>query len=89
MLTRIVRSHFVKRSRQAMSTHDDVEDTQMAVLRRLLMSGRHTEWGRAHNLAEVNAYGDYRQAMEVTPYETLRPYIMRMVSGERDILWPG
>ena len=50
---------------------------------------RATEWGRQHGYNAVRSYSDYVQAVGVTPYDELRPYVMRMIAGERDVLWRG
>ncbi len=41
-------------------------------------------------LDRVATYEDFVKAVpEVVTYDKVRPYIMRMVNGERDVLWPG
>lgn len=72
-----------------MAAHADIEATQRAVLGRLLRKGARTLWGREHRFDAVGSYGEYVEAQAVTPYEEIRPLVMRMIAGESSILWPG
>lgn len=72
-------------------THSD--DIQRRQLRWLLFRGATTEYGHAHNFEKALRNEDPRQAFaEIVPmcdYEEIRPLVMRMIDGEKDILWPG
>lgn len=66
------------------------ETLQRAQLDWLLRHGRATRWGEAHGLDGVACYEDFAAAVPAAqPYESYRPWVMRMVEGERDVLWPG
>lgn len=56
---------------------------------RLLRTARATETGRRYGFADLRGYDDYRRTVPVSEYPDLRDDIMRMVRGERDVLWPG
>lgn len=88
-LTSIIRPFFVRRAATAHAHAMDVEATQRALLEGLVATARDTEWGRAHSYGMLRGYADYRQAVAVTPYEDMRPLVMRMIDGERNVLWPG
>lgn len=88
-ITKLIRPYFTRRIRRIEEANADVERTQRRILAELLRAGRDTEWGRAHGYRKLGSYEDYRQAVEVTPYEQIRASVMRMIGGERDILWPG
>ncbi len=72
-----------------MAAHIDVEVTQRRVLARLLSRGARTEWGRRHGYSKLSRYEVFAEAVPVCSYEKLRPWVMRMVGGESDVLWPG
>jgi len=55
----------------------------------LLKKGRNTEWGRKHHLSEVEKQEDFSSAIPVQDYESLKPYIRKMLEGQPDVLWPG
>lgn len=65
------------------------EDVQRAELQRMIVAARSTEWGMAHGYKTIKGYDEYADRVPVTPYEELRPMVMRMIAGERDLLWPG
>src|SRR5215471_18923578 len=62
---------------------------QESILKQLIKIGRITEYGRQHDLANVNSYEEFRQAIPVMEYEQLRPYIQKIKEGKHNILWKG
>lgn len=62
---------------------------QEQTLKELLEAARHTAFGRDHHFAEIRNYEDFKQQVPVRDYEELRPYIERVVAGEKDVLWKG
>ena len=90
MLTPFIRPLFASRLHAAATWRGRVEDVQRAELARMVSMARDTEWGRIHGFRKVRSYEDYRQAVAtLTPYEELRPLVMRMIGGEANVLWPG
>lgn len=67
----------------------DFEGTQRRVLRKLLEYGRDTQWGRRYRLATVDTPAEYAARVPVNGYEAFRPYVMRMLAGEKNLLCPG
>lgn len=66
---------------------------QRRQLRRLLSLAADTEYGRRYGFAEMasmeNPYPEYCRRVPLVEYEDLRPDVMRMVRGEKNVLWPG
>ncbi len=62
---------------------------QQAQLQELLLFAVDTEWGKSHFFHDIHTAEDFRQAIALTDYEDLKPFINRMMLGERDVLWPG
>ncbi|MBD5185934.1 MAG: GH3 auxin-responsive promoter family protein [Bacteroidales bacterium] len=90
MLTPFIRPLFASRLHAAATWRGRVEEVQRAELARMVSMARDTEWGRSHGFRKVRSYEDYRQAVAtLTPYEELRPLVMRMIGGEANVLWPG
>lgn len=67
----------------------DPVSTQRGVLRQLMAFGAATSFGREHRLHQVHDHPGLVQAVPLRDYEGFRPYIDRIASGERDVLWPG
>lgn len=63
--------------------------TQLGVLRQLVQFGGATVFGRDHKLHQVHDHAGLVQAVPLREYEGFRPYIDRIVAGEKDVLWPG
>ena len=93
ILTNLLRGVYFDRflrDSEAYTTIEGIERTQRDVLARLIAAGRKTLWGEEHHLEKVDSYEDFA-ATQPGPldYSVFRPYVMRMIDGERDILWPG
>ena len=90
--TPILRPYFVwvaKRTDVWSSSGDDVQRGQ---LHSLLCRARNTEIGRRYGFDELsgmqNAYSEFRRRVPTVGYEDIRDEVMRMIRGEKNILWP-
>lgn len=63
--------------------------TQQAVLRSLIAGGKDTAFGKEHGLEQVTDHATLVKIIPLRDYEALRPWIERIVHGERNVLWPG
>lgn len=88
-LTTLIRPFFTAKARKSLAAASDPEAAQLRTLRMLLSHGRHTLWGRTYRMEQIGSYADFSSSVPVSPYEKLRPYVMRAIKGERDLLWPG
>ncbi len=66
--------------------HDPIE-AQMKEFNSLIGSARFTEWGKAHDYDALNSIRDFQKACPINDYETLKPYIQRIMEGEQNLLW--
>lgn len=64
-------------------------ETQQKTLEYLIAAAQKTAFGRDHNFAEIKTYNDFKARIPIGDYESLKPYIERMASGEPDVLWKG
>lgn len=63
------------------------EEIQQAQLHAVLANLRGTLYARQHGYEETSdSYTQYAQSLPVVEYETLRPYVNKMLEGERNIL---
>ncbi|MCM1522669.1 MAG: GH3 auxin-responsive promoter family protein [Muribaculaceae bacterium] len=89
-LTPLARPWFSRLTHRSDSWTGHIRETQLRVLSHILRRGAATKWGAAHGLDGSTDYDTLRRAFpSPVPYSTLRPWVMRMVSGEADVLWPG
>ncbi|MCH5220161.1 MAG: GH3 auxin-responsive promoter family protein [Muribaculaceae bacterium] len=73
-----------------------IEATQRKELERLTRAGSRTRYGakdgverEGGRLPITDDYVVFSHALPLSPYPTIREAAMRMVRGERDVLWPG
>ncbi len=62
---------------------------QAAVFQELVSRAEYTAFGKEHSFHEILTYSDYQQAVPVRDYEAFRPYVQRIIRGEKNVLWPG
>ena len=63
--------------------------TQKRVFNDLLKKAANTEFGKDHGFKNISSYREYAARVPVRDYEDLKPYVEKVVAGEKDILWPG
>jgi hypothetical protein len=64
-------------------------ETQKRVLKELLDEAKNTAFGKDHHFSKIQNHKDFIAQIPISDYEGLRPYVDRVVEGEKDILWPG
>ena len=64
-------------------------ESQEAVFQRLISKAKDTAFGRDHDFKSILTYSDFVNRVPVRDYEALKPYIERIMSGEKNVLWPG
>ncbi|WP_029034294.1 GH3 auxin-responsive promoter family protein [Salinimicrobium terrae] len=64
-------------------------ETQKRVFEGLLKKAANTEFGKDHGFRNISSYREYAARVPVRDYEDLKPYVEKVVAGEKDILWPG
>ncbi len=75
--------------RQIDSWANEPVKTQKRVFEQLLKKAANTEFGRDHGFQNISGYREYAARVPVRDYEDLKPYVEKVVAGEKDILWPG
>ncbi len=92
-LTKGIRWWFDRRSNRVEHWGDNGEQIQQQTLRSLLRRADFTLMGFRHDFTSIANSSDVatRYARDVAPveYEDIRPLVMRMINGEKSILWPG
>lgn len=61
-------------------------DAQRSFLLRLLQRNAGTAFGRAHDFSGIRTEEDFRRHVPVREYEGFRPFINRIVGGEKQVL---
>ncbi len=63
------------------------DEVQSELFHNLLEQGKNTEYGKIHNFSNINDYEDYRKHIPLMDYESLKPYVERLMQGEQNLLW--
>ena len=87
--TPLVRKHFIDRLHTQLRYKDYADSIQQGELVKLIERAALTTIGRKYNFSRVRTYKQFASTVPLYRYEDLRPMIMRMVNGEKDVLWPG
>ncbi len=62
---------------------------QEKMFEHLIAKGRQTAFGRDHHFDRVSDYGSFKKQVPIRDYEGIKPYIEKILAGEKDVLWPG
>lgn len=89
-VTSLMRPWFSRRVKVAQGWEHNIEKVQRNELQRIVSQGKKTQWGHINGLGDVDSYEDYIHTVgHPAGYDEFRPWVMRMIDGERDVLWPG
>ncbi|MCW3092169.1 MAG: auxin-responsive promoter family protein [Ferruginibacter sp.] len=62
-------------------------DVQREVLQDLVTAAQYTEFGKKHNFSRLFSLREFKKSVPIHEYEDIKPYIMRMMDGEENVLW--
>lgn len=54
----------------------------------LVTSAQNTEWGQTYGYSDITRLTQFKERVPISNYENLKPYIDRLRSGEKNVLWP-
>src|SRR5690606_32117379 len=55
----------------------------------LLETAQATEWGKTYDYESISSVAAFKERVPIQTYDTLKPYIERMLQVEPNILWPS
>src|SRR3569833_1429828 len=55
----------------------------------LISGAEKTEWGRQYGYKSITHLEQFKERVPIQTYDTLKPYIERMLLGEQNVLWPS
>lgn len=64
-------------------------DVQEEWFQTLISTAEYTEWGRKYDYKSIETPAQFKERVPIQSYDTLKPYIERMLKGEQNILWPS
>lgn len=64
-------------------------DVQEEWFQSLISTAQATEWGKKYDYESILTPQTYKERVPIQDYNSLKPYIDRMLQGEQNILWPS
>ena len=89
ILTQTISLLFRHRQTEIGRFGQDIDHIQRKQLHALLSTARKTEWGLKYDYKSIRSYSDFCQRLPLQTYDEIKPYVTRMINGERNILWPS
>lgn len=65
------------------------EEVQEEWFNSLINDAVSTEWGKKHDYRSIENINQFKERIPVQTYDSLKPYIEKMLNGEQNILWPS
>jgi hypothetical protein len=88
-VNKVIRQNMRRRVEEIIEFTESPISTQDALLRALLSKASKTEFGRTYKFDSLQSAQEYSSSVPLHTYGDLEPFINKMRSGEKDILWPG
>ncbi len=89
ILTNTISLFFRPRQKKIAMFAQEADQIQRKQLQSLLSIAQHTEWGKKHAFKSIKGYNDFSQRIPLQTYDDIKPYVIRMINGEKNILWPS
>lgn len=64
-------------------------EVQEEWLHSLIYNAKNTEWGKAYDFKSIQTVDQFKSRIPIQNYDTLKPFIERMLKGEQNVLWPS
>jgi hypothetical protein len=66
--------------------HYDVQDE---LFQTLISTAKNTEWGKKYGYESILNQDQFKERVPLQNYDTLKPYIEKMLGGHHNVLWPS
>ena len=86
-LNQIISWYFKRRYPEIEAWANQGQQTQEQVWHELLQNAKQTAWGRYYNYASIKTIADYQKNVPIQTYDSLKPFIQRMLEGDKNVLW--
>lgn len=64
-------------------------DVQDEWFQTLISDAQNTEWGKKYDYSSIYNQDQFKERVPIQNYESLKPYIEKMMNGEQNVLWPS
>nr|WP_294859027.1 GH3 auxin-responsive promoter family protein [uncultured Fluviicola sp.] len=63
------------------------EDVQNELFEKLIEQGNQTAYGKQNHFHQITSYQDFKKLVPLNNYESMKPWIDRLMDGEQHLLW--
>lgn len=88
-LNAVIKTAFNQHLKKVQYTIEHPIEAQHNVWKQLLGQGAATQWGKKHGFTPKSSLDQVKGRLPLQSYESLYPWIKRMLYGERNVLCPG
>ncbi len=85
----VISWYFKKRIQQVQHSINNAIDVQNSTWLNLIHNGVRTTFGMAHGFSSIKSRDSFRKNVPIQTYESLKPYIERLMLGHQFELWPS
>ena len=85
----LLRTYFARRMKAIDRFRRHPDQVQAEMFRQLIARGADTKFGRRHGVAKHLTPEAFAARVGVQDYESFKPYIERMLAGEKNVAAPG
>ncbi len=78
-----------KRYRRIRQLKENALENQERTFKYLISQLAQTEYGKSHRIKTNSTLKTFRSNVPLVQYESIFPFIKRMILGEKNVLWPG
>lgn len=64
-------------------------EIQQKVFQQLIAEAKNTAFGKDHFFNEIKSYKDFKERVPISDYEALKPYVEKVIAGDKNVLWKG
>ncbi|MCH8903390.1 MAG: GH3 auxin-responsive promoter family protein [Bacteroidetes bacterium] len=89
IINNIVSSVIKTRISRIRNYMENPDETQYILFKNLLHSARNTIWGKDHDYANISSIKEFKEKVSIQDYDSLKPFINRLLKGEHNVLWPS
>jgi len=89
IIPRAIKLFFSNRIKQINNIKNNPSKIQEKTLFYLLKTSSNTFYGKKYQFNKIKSIKDFQNNIPINYYDDLKPYIEKMIDGEKNILWPG
>ncbi len=89
LFNKIISTYLERRYQSIQEFMEHPHEIQNRTFHYLIGKAANTEWGQKYNYNQIKNPENYRSMVPINEYDDLEPYILRMMNGAYNVLWPG